>query len=299
MLRPSGSRASNAGYAYLMKQQSDILQMKNWFFPFSVLMSVYRGEKAPHFDRAMKSLDNQTIPPTEIVIVQDGPLTESLLAIIKKWKKNLPLRTTELSVNRGLGYALRAGLAECSHSLVARMDSDDICHPERFQKQLTFLYDHPKIDVAGSWISEFENDETNIYGSRKLPVNPHELSRYARKRNPLNHMTVMFRLQPVLNAGSYQSFPGFEDYHLWARMLLNDSRFANIPEYLVNVRAGSEMLKRRGGKTYARNELKLQKEFLRMGFINYAEFLRNVLIRYSVRLMPQKTRRHVYKLLHS
>jgi glycosyltransferase involved in cell wall biosynthesis len=237
--------------------------------------------------------------PHEIVVVEDGPLSDKLRVAMDNWKANLPIKTIKTPRNKGLGSALGLGLKSCSHPIIARMDADDICHPERFKKQLAFLIDHPEIDVAGSWISEFENDETNIYGSRKLPVNPHELSRYARKRNPLNHMTVMFRLQPVLNAGSYQSFPGFEDYHLWARMLLNDSRFANLPEYLVNVRAGSEMLKRRGGKTYARNELKLQKEFLRMGFINYAEFLRNVLIRYSVRLMPQKTRRHVYKLLHS
>lgn len=266
---------------------------------FSVLISVYYPEKPEHLNRCLQSIASQTLMPHEIVIVEDGPLSDGLHIALNNWKTNLPIRTIKLPQNKGLGIALSLGLKNCSHSFIARMDSDDICHPERFHKQLAFLLDHPEIDVVGSWISEFEGDEANIYASRKLPENCHDLSLYARKRNPFNHMTVMFRLQPVLNAGSYHSFPGFEDYHLWARMLLNGSRFANLPEYLVNVRAGAEMIKRRGGKKYARIELELQKEFLHMGFINHAEFLRNVLIRYGVRLMPQKIRKSFYHLLHS
>jgi hypothetical protein len=158
---------------------------------------------------------------------------------------------------------------------------------------------HPEIDVVGTWISEFEGSETNIYAFRKLPVSPSTLATFARKRNPLNHMSVMFRKDRVIAAGSYQPFLGFEDYFLWERMLINGSLIANIPEFLVNVRAGNSQLKRRGGLTYAYNELKLQKEFLKSGFINHIEWIENILIRFTTRLLPDVGKKFVYKLIRS
>ncbi|MGX9367387.1 glycosyltransferase [Desulfoplanes sp. PS50] len=266
---------------------------------FSVLLSVYEKETPAHLERCFCSLADQHTLADEVIVVEDGPLPEALHSVIDRWREAINITSIPLETNVGLGCALHRGLEACSHALVARMDSDDICHPARFKKQLAFMNQHPEIDVVGSWISEFDEEESAIYARRKLPESPPEVSRFARRRNPLNHMSVMFRKEKVLAVGGYGQFVYIQDYHLWARMLMNGSRIANIPEYLVNVRAGYGMIRRRGGKRYANIELKLQKEFLRMGFINYAEFLRNVLIRYSVRLMPQKTRRHVYKLLHS
>jgi glycosyltransferase involved in cell wall biosynthesis len=266
---------------------------------FSILLSVYAKELPNHLDRCFQSLADQHVKADEVIVVEDGPLPDILHDVIENWRETIHISSICLKKNRGLGKALHRGLEACSHDLVARMDSDDICHPERFAKQVDFMNKHPKIDVVGTWISEFDGNETNIYAYRKLPVSPADIASFARRRNPLNHMSVMFRKTKVLAAGGYGQFTHIQDYHLWARMLINGSRMANIPEYLVNVRAGAEMIRRRGGKDYARIELKLQKEFLEMGFINRAEFIRNVSFRYGVRLMPHIARKQVYKLLRS
>jgi len=262
-------------------------------------MSVYAKESPTYLGRAIRSLAEQTLPPGEIILVEDGPLPKFLYSVIEKWQSRLPLRIVPLAKNQGLGMALQMGLSACSYPIIARMDSDDICHPQRFATQIQFLKKHPEIDVVGSWISEFEGDESNIYAYRTLPESPEDLSRFARKRNPLNHMSVMFRRDKVIEVGGYGQSVFIQDYHLWARMLLHGSRIANIPECLVNVRAGENMIRRRGGKRYAKIEFELQKEFLQMGFINPGEFLRNVLIRYGIRMIPEKARKQVYKLLRS
>ena len=150
------------------------------------------------------------------------------------------------------------------------------------------------MDVVGSWITEFENDEANIYARRILPTEPVDIANFAKSRNPLNHMTVMFRKASVLVAGGYKTFYGFEDYYLWVRLLLNGSQIANIPEYLVNVRAGEEQILRRGSLTYALTELKFQREILRLGFTNLFEFVVNSTLRLGVRIVPKTLRRMIY-----
>ncbi len=108
----------------------------------------------------------------------------------------------------------------------------------------------------------------------------------------------MFKKHAVLAVGGYMHFPLFEDYYLWARMLINGAMFYNIQESLLFFRSSEEMFKRRGGLKYAISELNLQREFARMGFINYYELFRNVTIRFVSRLIPNKVREFVYlKLL--
>lgn len=264
---------------------------------FSVLMSVYKNDKADFLKKALDSVIYQTLKPSEIVLVQDGPLTKDLFNIIDNYVKKCPnlIKIINLENNLGLGKALKIGLEKCSNNIVARMDADDISKKDRFEKQIKYLEENKDIDVVGSWISEFDGEESNIYAYRKLPTNFDQIKEFAKKRNPLNHVTVMFRKNKVINVGSYKGIIGFEDYYLWVRMLLNGSKFYNIPEYLVNVRAGKEMIKRRGGLNYIKNELKLQKKFLKIGFINKKEFVFNILTRSIIRLLPANIRNFVYQ----
>lgn len=264
---------------------------------FSVLMSIYYKEKASNFNDSLQSLIYQTIQADEVIIVKDGVLTPDLEEIIGRYNHKLNIKCLELEKNVGLGLALQKGILYCQNDIVARMDTDDICHPQRFEKQINFLENHPNIDVVGSWISEFEDNPENIYTYRELPTKHENLINFAKKRNPLNHMTVMYRRQAVLNAGNYQSLIGFEDYYLWARMLMNGSKFANINEYLVNARAGKSLINRRGGLQYCINEISLQKKFLSMGFIKIQEFVRNIIMRATIFIMPNIFRRIVYNYL--
>ena len=177
------------------------------------------------------------------------------------------------------------------------MDTDDICHPERFARQLAFVAAHPQLDVCGSQIDEFEHTPADAAHSRRVPCEHDEIARFAKSRNPINHMTVCYRKSAVLAAGNYQHAPLYEDYDLWVRMLLNGCRFANLPEVLVYARAGDEMYRRRGGWAYAKNELAMQWRFYRAGFLSTAQWAKNVLLRLPVRLLPNGVRQWVYRVL--
>jgi len=268
---------------------------------FSVLLSVYHKEKAEFLDRSMTSIwDEQTTKPNEIVLVQDGLLTDELNEIIRKWKEKLgeTLKVISLEENIGLGNALNIGLKECSYELVARMDTDDISASDRFEKQLK-IFENNDIDICSSWVSEFEDTEENIISHRKLPREDDELIEFSKKRNPLNHPAVMYKKSAVQNAGGYKDMPWLEDYYLWVRMIASRAKMYNIQEPLVKMRAGYAQLERRGGFKYALSELKLQKEFLRLHHINYLEFARNVFIRFTSRIVPKYLLKKIYSRIRT
>lgn len=262
---------------------------------FSVLISVYIKEKPHYLDEALASIERQTLQPNEVVIVEDGPLTDGLHEVISDWAKKLPIKSVKLPENVGLGRALAEGVKACKYDLIARMDGDDICVPERFDEQIEFMGSHDDIAVLGGAILEFDNDETNPYALRKTPTEHCELLEYAKRRNPLNHVTVVFRKHAVLAVGNYVALQGFEDYYLWIRLFEKGFKGANLEKPLVLVRTGKEMLRRRGGFTYIWKEIEFFRTLNHMGYISYLEFLRNIVIRSIVRLSPVAFRRFVYK----
>lgn len=265
---------------------------------YSVLLSVYIKEHPSNLKKSIISLTNQTIEPDEIVIVKDGPLTNELEIIIEEYTNLYPyIKTIQLIQNQGLGKALNEGLKHCTYDIVARMDTDDIAKPNRFEKQIQIFQNNPDIDVVGTWIDEFENSTNNIISTRQLPENHFEIYQYAQKRNPINHPTVMFRKQAVIDAGGYQHFPLFEDYYLWIRMLLNGAKFYNIQESLLYFRFSPDMFKRRGGFKYACTEAKFQWHIHQLGFINLPKTIFNICIRFGTRIIPNGFRSWIYKNL--
>lgn len=263
---------------------------------FSVLISVYHREKGEYLAAALTSVFDQTVPPNEVVLVEDGKLTDELYAVIDDFKCRFDtLKSIKLPQNVGLGEALNKGLTACSHNLVARMDSDDICKPNRFEKQLQIFDKKPDLAVVGSWVDEFDQTIDNIISIRKLPENIEDIKKYATRRSPCNHPSVMFVKDKIISVGGYQHFYLFEDYYLWVRIIQAGYSIYNIQENLLFFRTNQQMIARRGGWKYAMSELRLQRAFLRMGFIGWWRFLKNVIIRFTVRLMPNKLRIAIYK----
>lgn len=261
-------------------------------------MSVYSKEKAEYLDKAIASMVNQTLKPLEFVIVKDGPLTKELENVLEEYIKKYPglFKIIGLKENIGLGGALAIGILQCSQEFVARMDSDDIAVSERLERQLYELKKGANLALIGSYITEFNgySDEKFI---RKVPLTHEDIVRYGKRRNPFNHMTVMFRKEAILAAGNYIHFLGFEDYYLWVRMLVKQFKVANLPQSLVLVRAGEAMHMRRGGIKYLINEIELQQKFLQMGFISKTIFISNIFMRLFVRLCPNNIRGFIYKKL--
>lgn len=263
---------------------------------FSVLLSVYWKEQPAYLQQSLDSIFTQTLMPDEVVLVKDGLLTEELDEVIEDYCRKYPiLKIVPLVQNQGLGKALNEGLKHCSYDLVARMDTDDIAKPNRFEKQVKVFEEHPELDVVGAWIEEFEGEVKNITSIRKLPESSIAIRKYAKLRNPINHPVVMFRKNAVIAAGSYQHFPLFEDYYLWVRMLLNGAQFYNIQESLLYFRLSPDMFKRRGGWKYAQDEFKFQCKLLSLGFIGYFQFMKNASIRFISRMIPNEVRGLLYK----
>lgn len=263
---------------------------------FSALLSIYYKEHPEYLQISLDSLLSQTIKPDEIILIKDGPLTPVLDSIITRYQsKTKNLRVISLARNQGLGNALNEGLKHCSHELVARMDTDDIAKPDRFEKQIKVFQEHPEIDICSAWIEEFEGTPDNILATRKLPETHEEILKYAKHRCPINHPVVMYKKSAVLKAGGYKGFP--EDYRLWINMLMTGARFYNIQESLLYFRFSSAMVKRRGGWKYAMADAKSQLDFYKMGFLSLPTLVYNLSVRMSVRLTPNFIRALIYKKL--
>lgn len=266
---------------------------------FSVLIATYEGDDPNDLLRALQSVIDQTVPPNEVVVVADGPLSPDLEGVLEEIGEEHPnlLRRTSLSDNRGLGAALNHGVKTCSHEWIARMDSDDVAVEDRFERQIEYITENSETDVVGGYIGEFEQDPTRIETIREVPTSPDELRSTAQVRNPLNHPTVMFRRSAVLDVGNYRPLRSMQDYNLWMRMIAEGYTLANIPAILVKCEGGDELFRRRGGVDYARTEAKLQYEFLQLGVISLPIFLLNVSSRLPLRLAPNRLRGLVYRMI--
>lgn len=265
---------------------------------FSVLMSAYKNDNADDFRTAVESISkNQTLRPSEIIIVVDGPVPEILKKMINTLEKEIPeIQAYWLDENVGLGRAMEFGMTKCNYDYVARMDADDISAPDRFEKQISFITKHPETSVLGGQISEFIDEPYNIVARREVPLTHEDCIRYLHSRDPFNHVSVMLKKEDVLKAGNYKHWHLNEDSYLWIRMALNGCRFANLPETLVNVRVGADMYGRRGGWKYFLSNKGIQDYKYKHNFISLPRYLMNVSTQLIVQvLMPNKLRGLVFR----
>jgi glycosyltransferase involved in cell wall biosynthesis len=263
---------------------------------FSVLLSVYTIESPKFLRESIDSIYAQTLLPDEVVLVEDGPLSDDLYAVIEDFKtKYDTLRVIPLKEKQGLGTALNVGLEACKYDIVARMDTDDISKPNRFEKQIAFKESHPEIDLCSAWVDEFEGDIDNVISQRKIPENHQDIYEYGKKKCPVNHPVTVYRKNSVLKAGGYGKYP--EDYLLWVKMLTSGCKFYGFQESLLWYRLSKDFIKRRGGLTYAWHELQDQVKFYKMGYTNLFQFLFNAIIRFTVRLIPSPVRSLTYRYL--
>lgn len=246
---------------------------------FSVLMSVYFKEKPEYFSQCLDSvLVNQSLKPNDVVIVVDGPLTDELNFVLESYIKSYPIISLiRLEHNVGLGEALRLGLNACKYPIVARMDTDDICEPTRFKKQIEFLTKNPNVKILGGAIAEFSSSIDNVISKKILPLHNQEIINFSKFRNPLNHMTVMFDKQSILDSGSYLPLFYLEDYFLWVRAIEKHFEIANLEDVLVYARVDNGMIERRSNKRYISSWLTLNKYMLNRNMISIKHFFRNML----------------------
>lgn len=207
---------------------------------FSVLISVYAKEKPEYLALALESIYKQSLIPNEVVLVIDGEIPLDLQKVIETFQE---LKIVQLEVNKGLGNALNVGLQYCSFDIVARMDSDDICMYERFEKQMSFLEKHPDVDIVGTYATRIgDYCPKNLM---KVPVCHDDIWRLVWVC-PFIHPTVMFRKNRIMQIGNYNinAGPRQDDYELWFRCAENGLHFANIPISLLYYRSFVDSIKK-------------------------------------------------------
>lgn len=265
--------------------------------PFSVCMSVYKNDKPADFLIAVRSIINQTVKPSEIIMVVDGPIPTELELVINTINSEYnELKLVRFEKNQGHAAARQSGVDNATCDLVAVMDSDDIARADRFEKQLTFLQDNPDIDIVGGQIDEFIGEVENVVGKRAVPCTDEEIKKYLKSRCPMNLMTILARKSSIQKVGGYIDWFCEEDYYLWIRMTLAGCKFANLPETLADVRVGKAMYARRGGWKYFVSEASLQRYMWKHGVIGFGRYLYNVVIRFAVQVaMPNSVRGWVFR----
>ena len=268
---------------------------------YSVLMSVYYKENAVYFDESLSSIFNQTFLTDDFVLVCDGPLNEELDSVIEKYllKYGSILHVVRLEKNSGLGNALNIGLEHCKNELIARMDSDDVCLPDRFEKQLKIFNTIEDISISSGIILEFFESIHQPFGQRVVPEKSEQIYEYSKKRNPFNHPAVMFKKSAVMDAGSYsEEFHLFEDYYLWIRMFLKGYKGYNFQEPLVYMRTPYDMYMRRGGIQYAREMLRFHRWIKSTGWSSNKDYVTGAMPHAVVCILPNIIRKNIYKLIH-
>lgn len=269
---------------------------------FSVLMAVYYRDIPELVEAAVRSITSeQTIVPEEIVIVCDGPLPENLAKLIERMAAsefNLECQVVvvKLEENKGLANALNVGLQVCSNDLIIRMDSDDIAWPKRLEKTKDLIEKYENFAIYGFAYEIFETDVKRPYGKREVQYEVNSTTRREFFSTPINHPTICLRKNLIAAAGGYSTLVGrFEDWTLALSVRSKGYKIINSAEVVLSFRAPRDIMLRRGGYGYAREEIRALVRMYREGAMPLYACLLNIMIRFPVRIIPVWFRYFLYK----
>ncbi|OMQ23059.1 glycosyltransferase [Serratia oryzae] len=271
--------------------------MLNNDYKVAVIMSVYRLDELKHIELAINSILHQT-QPCSIFIYQDGPVSpdvSGLLLSIAQDNKNVTLLCSEK--NNGLAHALNA-MIDCvlskGYDYIARMDSDDISHLNRIERQVNYLEKNPDIDILGTFCREF--GATYALKEKHLPTTHDELVNFSVTRCPFIHPTVMFKSTVFSKGVRYPTNTCLtEDMALWFLLVEQGFKFSNLDEVLLDFRLNENSIKRRKGLSKAISEFKIRARYM---FISKKFSLKNLLfisLKFFLHLLPLSLLKLMYK----
>lgn len=265
----------------------------------SVLMSTYHRETADNLAASLESVFVQTLLPDQVVLVIDGPVDEAQNVVVRHYHTDKRVRSMivlRLPENVGLAKALNAGLGRCTGDFVARMDSDDICLPDRLRLQHDYAQAHPEVDIISSWSEEFD-PEGRTSRIKVSPISHEHLTEALRWRNVIVHPTVFIRRSALDDIGGYSHRYGLlEDYDLFVRLAVAGYRFHVLPKTLVRMRTSTAQACRRGGLRYAMNEIAFRVACWRRGFLKTHQLVATTGLYVVFRLVSGPVRRRLCAL---
>lgn len=257
-------------------------------FDYSVLMSVYKNDKTEYIKSAIESMINQTIMPKQYVVVVDGPVGVEIEDTITKYEQEHPDLFTIICLkeNRGLGNALNIGMKECRYELIARMDADDISLPQRCERQLEKFESNPQLSILGTQIKEFVGEPSNIVSQRKVPITFKEIKKFAKRRSPFNHPTVMYKKSVITRLGGYPSISRKEDLALFVLAVSNGVYSENLNEPLLLYRTSNSNQKRRRTWINCKEYIQVMFKCYKKRYIGLSDLLYVILGQISLFILP-------------
>lgn len=262
----------------------------------SVIMSVYRNERPEYLEESIRSIwTDQTVKPAEIILIKDGPLTDALERTISTWKERIGDRliTHSNGTNLGLTKSLNIALRLASSDLIARMDSDDLSDPRRFERQTAFLEANPDVAIVGGAMQEFNSSNPKL-NVRHYPRNNDEVMRTIYKASPLAHPTVMMRSAIFRNGLKYdERYRTSQDIALWFDAICAGYKIGNIDDITLYFRRDDEMFRRRS-RAKAWNEFRIYMNGVRRVYGLLTPKYVFPISRLVFRLMPLRVVKFIY-----
>ena len=241
----------------------------------SVLMCLYKGDKPKYLSAALDSILEQTTPPNDIVVVVDGFIPDKLEQTLKNYAKSHKIiNVVRLSKNVGVGAASNEGLKHCKNELVAKMDADDICAPNRLERQLHEFNRRKDLVLLGGQLAEFINDDAkNVVSYRRVPTTKDEIKKFAKRRSPFNNVTVMYKKSIIMAAGGYPKLNRAEDYYLYSKLMADGQIVDNLSDVLVYCRLDNDFIKRRKSWQHTKEMIGARNEIRKLGVSSWTDLI--------------------------
>lgn len=267
---------------------------------FVVIMSVYSKERIEYLKSCILSLDNQTVDDFLVLIKVDGPISEEMSFFLNR----LPTHKYKVywrNENKGLAVSLNELIDEAKKidglKYIARMDSDDICLPSRFEKQIQYFERNKSVDILGGGCIEF-NDEDGYKCEKLLDCEDHVLKNKIIRASPFIHPTVMFRSRVFEDGIRYPTDNYLsEDLYLWVYIAHQGLVFANIDEPLIHYRVSSDMYKRRTSFKKAVSEAKIKLHAMKLLKISTPKNYCYMLSYFILRCLPIPAVKFLYRIM--
>ena len=263
----------------------------------TVLIAVYKGDNINHFNKSISSLINQKDYISEVLIIINGYISKDFINLINYFSENLKIRIVKYRENIGISKALNMTLPLVNTKWIARLDSDDICEKNRFKNIRQIINKYGKnYDIFGTYIQEFSNTINDKKIIRKVPINPNKIKLFSIFTSPMNNVTTFYKKSLTLNdTNFYPEIDGFEDYALWLKLINKKIKIKNFPLISVYVRTGNNMLGRRGGFKYIKNEIKFRTYCLKyIDIIYLIPYLLASVIRIFIFILPNSLKKYFY-----
>lgn len=233
----------------------------------SVFMPCWNAEDT--LPEALDSLQAQTMGDFELAAVDDGS-TDSTLDILRDRAAGDSRIRVLTGPHRGIVAASNRALVHCRTPLAARMDADDLSHPDRLKLQVQYLTEHPETAVVSCLVEGFPEDQVGrgfelYYEWLNSLVTHEDITREIFIESPLANPATAFRKSWVERVGGYQEHGWPEDYDLWLRLYLAGARFAKIPRVLLQWREHEERLTHTDSRYSVKNFLRAKAHYLAQG----------------------------------